>query len=192
MNKKLIFSLVGLALVFFITSLFIFLRSGSGSKKAAPGPSKDTPGEEIIESSIIDVKAFFFIETSRFMRPVPHEIELTGIKEECYRQFVELLIKGEEKYISPVPEGVRLRGIYFVKRKKMLVVDFSEELIHKFPGGSSAELEFIYFIVDNICFNFKEIKKVKFLVSGNEYRTLSGHINIENSFYPDYSYLRDD
>lgn len=192
MNKKLIYSLVGLALVFFITSLFIFLKSGSDSKEQDLKPLKDKTGEEIIEPSIITVKAFFFIERSRFMRPVQYELELSGIKEEGYRQFIDLLLKGKEDYIVPVPEGVVLRGLYFIEKKKMLVVDFNEELINNFPGGARAELEFIFFIVDNICFNFDEVKKVKFLISGNEYRTLSGHIDIENAYYPDYRYLKDD
>lgn len=192
MNKKLIYSLVGLALVFFITSLFIFLKSGSDSKKKEGVPLKDKSGKEIAAPSIIKVKTFFFIETSRFMRPVQQEIELTGIKQECYQEFIDLLIKGKENYISPVPGGTRLRSVYFIEKQKMLVLDFNEELILNFPAGTTSELEFIYFIVDNICFNFKEVSKVKFLISGNEYRTLSGHIDMENAFYPDYRYLRDD
>lgn len=192
MNKKIIYSLIGLALIFFVTSLFIFLKSGKESKKVQPATQENEAGEELIEASAMKVKAFFFVETSRFMRPVEYEIQLSAVRKENYRKFIELLLKGEENYITPIPEGVQLRTIYLIERQNMLVVDFTEELIHDFPAGTSSELEFIYFIVNNICYNFKEVKKVKFLIAGNEYRTLSGHIDIEHPFYPNFRYLRDD
>ena len=37
MNKKIIYSLVGLALIFFVGSLIIFLKSSSDSKKEEAG-----------------------------------------------------------------------------------------------------------------------------------------------------------
>ena len=191
MNKKILYSLIGLALIFFVTSLFIFLKSGKDSKKVPPLPLKDKSGQEIAGPSLVKVKAFFFIEASRFMQPVEYEFQLSDIKEENYKKFIELLLKGKENYIAPVPEGASLRTLYLAERQQMLVVDFSEELIHQFPAGTSAELEFIYFIVDNICYNFKEIKKVKFLIAGNENQTLSGHIDIEQPFYPNFRYLKD-
>jgi spore germination protein GerM len=189
MNKKIIYSLVILALIFFITSLLIFLKSGGEPKDKELQPLESKTGEETEEPKMVKVKAFFFTEASRFMRPVEYEIQLPEVKEHAYRTFLELLLKGEENYITPVPEGVTLRSLYFIENKSMLVVDFSEELIRRFPSGTDSELEFIYFIVDNVCYNFEEIKKVKFLISGNEYRTISGHIDIENAFYPDYRYL---
>lgn len=192
MNKKIIYSLIGLALVFFVTSLFIFLKSGKESKKVQTAPLKNEAGEELIEASVMKVKAFFFVEASRFMHPVEYEIQLSGIRKENYRKFIELLLKGKENYITPIPEGVQLRTIYLIERQNMLVVDFTEELIHNFPAGTASELEFIYFFVNNICYNFKEVKKVKFLIAGNEYQTLSGHIDIEHPFYPNFRYLKDD
>jgi spore germination protein GerM len=191
MNKKIIYSLIGLALIFFITSLLIFLKSGDESEKKSVQPLKSEAGQTSEIPTNTTVKAFFFVEGSRLMRPSPNEIELSGIPQEQYRQFIEILLKGEKNFITPVPEGVTLRGLYLVEGKSLLVVDFSEELIHKFPAGTTAELEFIYFFVNNICFNFKEIKKVKFLISGNEYQTISGHIDIENSFFPDFRYFRE-
>ena len=125
------------------------------------------------------------------MRPVTYEIERPEIKEELYKKLIDLLIRGEKDYISPIPEGLQLRSLYYIEKKNLITLDFSEELITKFPGGTAAELEFIYFIVDNICYNFKEIKKVKIMVSGNEFSTISGHIELGNPFYPNFRYLRD-
>jgi spore germination protein GerM len=191
MNKKVLYSLIGLAVLFFIASLLIFLKSGDKSDQDGTQPKKKKSELVIEEPTNIKVKAFFFVEGRSFMLPVPQEIELTGIKEDRYRQFMQILMEGEEKFITPIPKGVTLRSIYLIEPQDLLVVDFSEELIHNFPAGTTAELEFIYFVVNNICYNFKEIKKVKFMVAGNEYHTISGHIDIENPFFPDFRYLKD-
>jgi len=123
------------------------------------------------------------------MRPVERELRLTGNKEQGYKQFVDLLFKGQPSYITPIPEGIELRSLYYVGSQKMVVLDFSEELLDRFPSGTESELEFIYFIVDNLCYNFKEIEKVKFLIAGNEFESISGHIDLEEPFYPDYKYI---
>jgi spore germination protein GerM len=192
MNKKIIYSLIGLALIFFVASLLIFLKSGKQSKRVQPAPLKHESGEELVESSVMKVKAFFFVETSRYMQPVEYEIPWSTVRKENYMKFIELLLKGKENYITPIPEGVQLRTIFLIEKQNMLVLDFTEELINNFPAGTDSELEFIYFFVNNICYNFKEVKKVKFLVAGNEYQTLSGHIDIEHPFYPNFRFLRDD
>ena len=192
MNRKVIYSLVAVAFVFFLVSLFIFLGSQRGTEVVEDKPPVGEESEEGGEPVQVKVKAFFFTNQSQFMRPVTLELTNSGEKDETYRQFIDLIIQDQKDYITPVPQGLALRTLFYVGEKKMLVLDFNDNLINRFPSGSRAELEFIYFIVDNICFNFDEIKMVKFLVGGNEYETISGHIDIENPFYPDYRYLKID
>jgi hypothetical protein len=190
MNKKLIYALVAIAFVFFVTSLVIFFKSRSPARYPEKKFAKAETRTETEEPRLLKVKAFFFTENSPFMIPVGFELERPPIKSELYKKFVDLIIQGKENFIAPIPPGLQLRTLYYVEKRKMLVLDFSDNLVSRFPSGSQSELEFIYFMVDNICFNFEEIKMVKFLVSGNEYSTISGHIDIENPFYPDYRYLR--
>lgn len=190
MNKKLIYSLVAIAFVFFITSLIIFLKSRSSVEPKAENLSKSVIQTEAEPPQLLKVKIFYFTDKSRYMKPVNYELENSPINIELYKRFIDLIIQGKEDFITPLPQGLRLRTLYYIGSKKLLVLDFNENLVTRFPPGSSSELEFIYFIVDNICFNFEEVKMVKFLVSGNEYNTISGHIDIENPFYPDYRYLR--
>jgi hypothetical protein len=190
MNKKLIYALVAIAFVFFVTSLIIFLKSRSpGEPKTEPTRKIETQ-TETEQPPLLKVKIFYFTDKSRYMQPVNHELENSQVRSELYRRFIDLIIQEKEEYITPVPQGLRLRSLYYIESKKLLVLDFNDTLITRFPAGSTSELEFIYFIVDNICFNFEEVQMVKFLVSGNEYNTISGHIDIENPFYPDYRYLR--
>lgn len=191
MNKKIIYALVGLALIFFLTSLVIFLKSNRESRRIASGEIDKESVGEVLKPEFVQLKAFFYKQGSRYMRPVPYETEQPEIKQELYRKLLERLLRGEEEYIKPIPEGVRLRTLYYIEKENLLILDFNEELLQQFPAGTSTELEFIYFIVDNLCFNFQEIKKVKFLVAGNNIKTLSGHIDMEHPFYPDYRYLID-
>lgn len=190
MNRKVIYLLIGIAFIFFVSSFIIFLKSkGNLGRKDLKIGEKQS--QEIIEEpKVLNLKLFFYTGSSIYMKPVPYEIQDSEIKNELYEKIINILIKGEKDYISPVPEGLLLRSLFYVEGKKMLILDFNENLISTFPAGTTSELEFIYFIVDNLCFNFEEIKMVKFLIAGNEYKTISGHIDIENPFFPDYRYLR--
>jgi len=141
-------------------------------------------------TQFIKVKLFYFSETSDYLQPVYREIEVPEIREELYKKFIALLLAGDSGHITPVPNGVQLRGAYYLDSKEMLVLDFNELLGSSFPGGTTAELEFIYFLVDNLCYNFGEIKKVKFLIGGNESKTLAGHIDLEKPFFPNFDWLK--
>jgi len=141
-------------------------------------------------TEFIKVKLFYFSETSIYLQPVYREIEVPEIKEELYKKFIALLLSGDSGHITPVPEAVQLRSVYYLESKEMLVLDFNDLLSSAFPGGTTAELEFIYFMVDNLCYNFREIKKVKFLIGGNESKTLAGHIDLEKPFYPNFEWLK--
>ena len=192
MSRKFIYLLVALAFIFFLISLLVFFQSKSSSKDEQDSEIiEETVQQEPNQAETVSVKLFFFVNNSSYMRPVATEFERSEIPHDNYRKLINLLLIGKKDYISPIPEGLQLRTLYFLKKKGMLILDFSEELGSSFPGGSRGELEFIYFFVDNLCYNFKEIKKVKFMIAGNEYRTISGHIDIEYPFYPNFRYLRD-
>jgi len=141
-------------------------------------------------SEFIKVKLFYFNESSIYLQPVYREIEVPEVREELYKNFIALLLAGDSGRIAPVPDGVQLRSAYYLGTREMLVLDFNEVLGSAFPGGTTAELEFIYFLVDNLCYNFKEIKKVKFLIGGNESKTLAGHIDLEKPFFPNFEWLK--
>lgn len=193
MNKKIIYALVILAFVFFVTSLLIFIKSGEDTTTEEKPVTQIEKKEETIAKPPIKAKAFFFTEGSRLMQPVKDvDLEASLVEEERYKTFIQILLKGEEKYILPVPDGVELRTLFLIKKQSILVLDFNEMVLTNFPAGTTSEMEFIYFFVNNICYNFPEIKRVKFMISGNEYRTISGHLDIENPFYPDFSLLREE
>jgi len=182
--------LISMALcVFCILLVLVF----SGKKGQRPEPeilSKTTANG--VTAEFIQVKLFYGSEASLLMQPVSREIQVPDTREDLYREFLDLLLAGSKGLIVPLPDGVQLRSIFYLPKTEMLVLDFNDNLVNAFPGGSAAELEFIYFIVDNICYNFPEIKKVKLLSGGNETRTLAGHIELEKAFFPDFSRLKKD
>ncbi len=183
--------LVSLAVIFVITLLAVLLFR---KKQAGFEPEllnkAGVSGAALTE--FIKVKLFYFSETSIYLQPIYREIEVPEIREELYKKFISLLLAGDSGHITPVPSDVQLRSLFYLDKKEMLVLDFTETLGTSFPSGTSAELEFIYFMVDNLCYNFREIKKVKFLIGGNESKTLAGHIDLEKPFFPNFDWLQDE
>ena len=179
----------GIAVALILAALFLFQRKKSSAFAPERLSHGDDTGGRIAE--FIKVKIFYVTEASLAMSPVYREIEVPEIREELYRKFISLLLAGDEGHIVPVPSGAQLRSLHYLVGKEMLVLDFNELLAASFPGGTTAELEFIYFMVDNICYNFREIKKVKFLIGGNESKTLAGHLDLEKPFFPDFNWLKD-
>lgn len=163
-------------------------------RKKTPGYEPETTRRSVDQGTgvaeFIKVKLFYFSEASATMQPVYREIEVPPVREELYKRFISLLLAGDSGRITPVPSGAQLRSLFFLGGQEMLVLDFSEQLSANFPGGTTAELEFIYFMVDNLCYNFREIKKVKFLIGGNESKTLAGHIDLEKPFFPNFAWLQ--
>jgi hypothetical protein len=177
--------------VFFFTAVTIVVCS----RKKAGRPEQEILSKIVAGGAtvqFINVKLFYYSETSALLQPVSREIEVPEIKEELYKKFIDLLLTSSGGLIIPLPEGAQLRSVFYLPKMEMLVLDFNDNLINAFPGGTAAELEFIYFIVDNICFNFKEIKKVKILSGGNENKTLAGHVDLEKPFFPDYSRIKNE
>jgi len=191
MNRRIIYILGILALIFFITSLIIFLNSSSDSGKR---PDSEKENREMSDQDLPEkrgVKIFFLTEKSRFFRPKKFFLAVPENRGEIYREFLELMFSESSKRISPYPPGLRLNSVYYLKNENMIVLDFSIELLNNFPGGTGSEIEFIYFFVNNLCYNFSEVKKVKFLIDGNEYKTIAGHLDIKNPFFPNYKMIVD-
>ena len=174
-------------IIILLLSVLLLRKKSAGYEPELRNRAVDQ-GTDIAE--FIKVKLFYFSETSVYMQPVTREIQVPATREELYKRFVSLLLAGDSGHITPVPGGAQLRGLYFLPGPEMLVLDFNEQLGADFPGGTTAELEFIYFMVDNLCYNFREIKKVKFLIGGNESKSLAGHIDLEKPFFPNFSWLQ--
>lgn len=104
----------------------------------------------------------------------------------CIQDTVEKLVDGPLGDLAPtLPASTILNDVQV--KDDTAFLDFGKELADGLPGGSSAEMTAVYSIVDTISFNFPRIRKVKFLLDGQEVETLKGHLDLRTPLAPDFS-----
>jgi spore germination protein GerM len=93
-----------------------------------------------------------------------------------YTETMNALLEGskDKKVVSIIPAGTKLRSVKV--DKGIAYVDFSQELIKKFNGGSTGELMLVGSIVDTLT-EYPEIKGVQILVEGKKVETIAGHMD---------------
>ena len=89
--------------------------------------------------------------------------------------------KNEEELTNTLwPFKLRVRSAYFLT-PDMLILDLQEKIKYN-QASSRLEWNIIRSITKTFVNNFEEIKKVKFLINGQEADTLCGHVDISNAF----------
>jgi germination protein M len=64
-------------------------------------------------------------------------------------------------------------------------VDLSNDVVSDFEPGIQSETLAIYAIVNSITVNIPSVKRVQFLIQGQEVETLDGHVDLTAAFTPD-------
>ena len=106
------------------------------------------------------------------------------------RMIIEALLKGPQGDVfQTIPPGVVVRDIT-LKGEGLGVIDFSRELSQNHPGGSLAEMQTIYSIVNSLLLNIPSLKAVQILLEGKAPETLKGHIDCRNPFQADRSIIK--
>ena len=98
---------------------------------------------------------------------------------------VEELLKGprSEDLIPTIPADTKLRGVS--TDGNICYVDFSQDFVTKFDGGSSVERLMLYSIVNSLT-ELPHIKRVKFLAEGDSITEAKNfQMNLSNSFERD-------
>lgn len=99
------------------------------------------------------------------------------------------LQKGSvQNLLNPVPALARIRGIAL--QGDTAVLNFSRELQDDHPGGSLAEMQTIYAIVNSVALNIASVKKVQILIEGKTVETLKGHIDCRSPLTPNLSLIK--
>lgn len=91
---------------------------------------------------------------------------------------LEELIKGPAKdseLARTIPLGTRLLGVKLAGG--VATVDFSEELSTGHWGGSAGETITVYSIVNTLT-EFRQVRRVRILIDGEEVESLAGHIDL--------------
>lgn len=109
---------------------------------------------------------------------------------DCLPVLLEELANGPIGELAPtLPSGA---GVTLVKLEgDTAVLNLATETVAALPAASSAEMTAVYSIIDTLCFNFPQVKKVRFLVAGKETETLKGHLDLREAMGPDYTLVKE-
>lgn len=149
--------------------------------QAPPAPVQPKPAGAVTVS-------LFFAATdgSGFVRET-REIEQacnTDISP-CIRALLEELANGPLGDLTPtIPQNSAFRSVQI--QGDTAIIDLGPELVERLPKGSSAEMTAVYSIINTIAFNFPAIKRVQFLVDGQNVPTLDGHLDLRKPLEPDF------
>jgi spore germination protein GerM len=199
-DKTLLFGAIGLSAVLIAAAVFWRLESGKAANpppapeasETGKPPSPETPAlsrapVEASQENQREVTLFFQVPGGEDLQGEKRKIFLTGTVTDQARQAVKELIDGPRSELVPTfPPTAELREIYLAK-DGTAYVDFSQSLVDNHPGGSSAELDTLFSLVDTLSFNFPEIKRVKILVEGEERATLKDHLDLSRPYVADMS-----
>lgn len=144
--------------------------------------------KKISKPAIKTVSLYFSNEEGLALKAEKRGIA-TGVLTKEVAEAVAELIKGPEgKLIDAIPDGTRLLGVEI--KEDIAFLNFSKEISENHPGGSSAELQTVYSIVNTVTFNFPGIKKVQILIQGKKAKVLAGHIDISFPLGPDKDFIK--
>lgn len=159
---------------------------------SAPGPGLNVPPRPVpAVPQNISLALYFSDPESDYLREEPRTLQWKeGDVPEQMRAIVEALIKGPEGDLVPtIPAEAKLRGVE-VKDQGVGVVDFSSALSANHPGGSQAEVQTIYSIVNSLALNIPSLQEIQILVEGKTLETLKGHVDLRSPFKADRSLIR--
>ena len=163
--------------------------AGTAAPATAATPAEEAGGPSFTsEQNRREVLLFFQEANSDSLGPERRKIFLTTSIADQAKQIVVELINGPQEagLLPTVPPQARLRGLY-LDRVGTAYVDLSSEVSDLHPGGSDGEIATIYSLVDSLIYNLPEIKRVHFLVNGEERDTLKSHLDLRRDYQKDLS-----
>ncbi len=86
--------------------------------------------------------------------------------------------------VSAFPRGTVAKAAFFNPENQSVVLDFSQELVTRHPGGSAAEAATLTSILRTVALNFPNTRSCIILVDGSQVKTLAGHLNMGQAFDP--------
>lgn len=101
------------------------------------------------------------------------------------RQVVLALAEGSHQgYGRVIPPSTTVRAV-FLAEDGTVYLDLSNDILSDFEPGIQSETLAIYSIVNSITMNIPSVKRVQFLIQGQEVETLDGHADLTAAFTPD-------
>ncbi len=106
------------------------------------------------------------------------------------RQIILALAEGSHQGFGHVlPASTTVRAV-FMAGDGTAYVDLSNDILSDFEPGIQSETLAIYSIVNSITINIPSVKRVQFLLQGQEVETLDGHADLTAAFTPDVTRVK--
>jgi hypothetical protein len=106
------------------------------------------------------------------------------------RQIVLALAEGSHQgYGRVLPASASVHAV-FLAADGTAYIDLSNDILSDFEPGIQSETLVIYSIVNSIVINLPSVKRVQFLIQGQEVETLDGHADLTAAFTPDLTRVK--
>lgn len=190
--------LIAIVLVVTAGALAYFLFVSEQARQAALEEEASRPIDlqsTLIEersSGLVPVELYFHSggrlpDASGFLRVETRELHEVPNPALMARQILIELLKGAsggdaaDDLAAETPVDGLVRQVFLLE-DGTAVVDFSARVVTRLPGGILSELGFIQSVTRSLRENLSEVERVRFLVDGQERRTLAGHISLARPF----------
>lgn len=159
-----------------------------GTEGGAPAP--ETPAQAVEPPKAGEVLLLFPGTDDDYLHVEKRTVLPIDPPEDRAMQCLEELFRGPSPgLLAMAPEGARARQVYLLP-DGTAYVDLSPEILSR-PGGSQAELQTIYAIVNTLAMNVPQIARVGILVEGEPRETLAGHVYTQRLFTPDFRFVEE-
>jgi spore germination protein GerM len=186
MNRRRVLTAAAIALVAVALGGALMMGLSRILQTSAPPEAIDAPAQQTAPApaaAVPRIKAtlFFGSEDGLGLAPVEQEVALAQGTVAQARALIEaqLAVKPPDGYVSTIPEGTKLLGVYVSERNEAFV-DLDATVRTKHPGGSMNELFTVYTIVNVLTTNLPDIQNVQLLIDGHEVDTLAGHVDLRH------------
>jgi spore germination protein GerM len=170
----------------YLSALMRRLRSQNASRSEESARTKLAEATLHAQGGPQQTVILFFpsVDQGVLLQESRHLILAAGDTDRIRQIFLALLEGPAQGRSKPLPEGAELRAA-FLTPDGTAYLDLAEASRTLFEPGIESETLAIYSIVDSICANIPAVKRVKFLVQGQEVETLDGHVDLTEAFVPD-------
>jgi hypothetical protein len=185
-------ALLGL-IVLFSAIYFPILRRRVKKQAQTPQPSEEQVRQELSQTSENNasqprVKAKLFWaedENATSLEPVTVELPLSDDPAMRAKQVLTTLIAGPvDSEQKTLPADAVLLAFYLLPDGTG-IADFSEALATSTPSGVQSEQLAVDSITRTLQANVPQVKRLKFLIHGQQVETLAGHVDLTQTFLVD-------
>ena len=185
-------ALVGL-IVLFSAIYFPILRRRVKKQAQKPQPSEEQVRQELSQASEntatqprVKAKLFWAAdENATSLEPVTVELPLSDDPAMRAKQVLTTLIAGPvDPEQKTLPADAVLLAFYLLPDGTG-IADFSEALATSTPSGVQSEQLAVDSITRTLQANVPQVKRLKFLIHGQQVETLAGHVDLTQTFLVD-------